>query len=73
MSIKTITDVINASDISIPTNTRVGGLNTEDSEINEGTIRFDISFYVRMKDGLAIQMIINVVIQKEASQSLSFF
>ena len=59
-----ITDVINASDISIPTNTRVGGLNTEDSEINEGTIRFDIIFYVRMKDGLA-QMIINVEIQKD--------
>ena len=29
------------------------GLNTENSEINEGMIRFDIIFYVRMKDGLA--------------------
>ena len=28
------------------------GLNTENSEINEGMIRFDIIFYVRMKDGL---------------------
>ena len=40
------------------------GLNTENSEINEGMIRFDIIFYVRMKDGLA-QVIINIVIQKE--------
>ena len=36
------------------------GLNTENSEINEGMIRFDIIFYVRMKDGLA-QVIINIV------------
>lgn len=43
---------------------RVAGLNTEDSEINEGMIRFDIIFYVRMKDGLA-QMIINIEIQKD--------
>ena len=64
MSIKIITDAIDASDISRSTNTRVGGLNTEDSEINEGTIRFDIIFYVRMKDGLA-QMIINIEIQKD--------
>ena len=27
-------------------------LNTENSEINKGMIRFDIIFYVRMKDGL---------------------
>lgn len=45
-------------------NESIKGLNTEDSEINEGTIRFDIIFYVRMKDGLA-QMIINVEIQKD--------
>lgn len=48
-------------------NTHIGGLNTEDNEINEGTIRFDIIFYVRMKDGLA-QMIINVEIQKDQPQ-----
>ena len=42
----------------------IKGLNTEDSEINEGTIRFDIIFYVWMKDGLA-QMIINIEIQKD--------
>ena len=52
------------SDISIVSDERVSGLNTEDSEINEGTVRFDIIFYVRMKDGLA-QMIINVEIQKD--------
>ena len=40
------------------------GLNTENSEINEGMIRFDIIFYVRMKDGLT-QMIINIEAQKE--------
>lgn len=40
------------------------GLNTENSEINEGMIRFDIIFYVRMKDGLA-QVIINIEIQKD--------
>ncbi len=45
-------------------NESIKGLNTEDSEINEGMIRFDIIFYVRMKDGLA-QMIINVEIQKD--------
>ena len=40
------------------------GLNTENSESNEGMIRFDIIFYVRMKDGLA-QVIINIEIQKD--------
>lgn len=40
------------------------GLNTENSEINEGMIRFDIIFYVRMKEGLT-QMIINIEAQKE--------
>ena len=43
----------------------LAGLNTEHSEINEGMIRFDIIFYVRMKDGLA-QIIINIEIQKDA-------
>ena len=46
------------------TTEQVIGLNTENSEINEGMIRFDIIFYVRMKDGLT-QMIINVEAQKE--------
>lgn len=46
------------------TGDRVVGLNTEDGEINEGTIRFDIIFYVRMKDGLA-QIIVNIEMQKD--------
>ena len=29
---------------------RIVGMNTENAEINEGLIRFDIIFYVRMKD-----------------------
>jgi len=38
---------------------RVVGMNTENTEINEGTINFDIVFYVRMKDGLS-QIMVNV-------------
>ena len=30
---------------------RLVGMNTENTEINEGTINFDIVFYERMKDG----------------------
>ena len=48
---------------------QVSGLNTENSEINEGMIRFDIIFYVRMKDGLT-QIIINVEAQKEEKYEL---
>ena len=43
---------------------RIVGLNSENTEINEGMIRFDIIFYVRMKDGLS-QIIINVEAQKD--------
>ena len=43
---------------------RIVGLNTEISEINEGMVRFDIVFYVRMKDGLS-QIIVNIEIQKD--------
>ena len=42
---------------------RVVGFNSENQERNEGLIRFDIVFYVRMKDGLS-QIIINVEAQK---------
>ena len=41
---------------------RIVGLNTENSEINEGLIRFDIIFYVRMKDGLS-KIIINILLR----------
>ena len=47
---------------------KVIGLNTENSEINEGMIRFDIIFYVRMKDGLS-QIIVNVEAQKSEPSS----
>ena len=43
---------------------RLVGMNTENTEINEGTINFDIVFYVRMKDGLS-QIIVNVEAQKD--------
>lgn len=43
---------------------RVVGFNTENTEINEGLIRFDIVFYVRMRDGLA-QIIVNIEAQKD--------
>ena len=38
---------------------KIAGLNGESAEHNEGLIRFDIVFYVRLKDGLS-QIIINV-------------
>ena len=43
---------------------RIVGMNTEDMEKKEGMIRFDIIFYVRMKDGLS-QIIVNVEAQKD--------
>lgn len=47
---------------------KVIGLNAENSEINEGMIRFDIIFYVRMQDGLS-QIIVNVEAQKAEPSS----
>lgn len=43
---------------------RLVGFNTENQELNEGLVRFDIVFYVRMKDGLS-QIIIKVEAQKD--------
>lgn len=43
---------------------RVVGFNSENTELNEGLVRFDIVFYVRMKDGLT-QIIINLEAQKD--------
>ena len=43
---------------------RIVGFNTENQELNEGLVRFDIVFYVRMKDGLS-QITINVEAQKD--------
>lgn len=42
----------------------ITGLNTENQEVNEGLIRFDIIFYVRRKNRVS-QIIINVEAQKE--------
>ena len=47
---------------------RIVGLNTENAEINEGLIRFDINFYVRMKDGIS-QVIVNLEAQKDEPTS----
>jgi hypothetical protein len=52
------------------TGERIIGLNTENSEINEGFIRFDIIFYVRTKDGLS-QIIINIEAQKDEPKTYS--
>ena len=52
------------------TGQRIVGLNTENAEINEGLVRFDIIFYVRMpsvddtKNGLP-QIIVNIEAQKD--------
>lgn len=43
---------------------RIVGLNTENAEINEGLVRFDIIFYVRMKNGLS-QIIVNIEAQND--------
>ena len=43
---------------------RIVGMNTENTEINEGLIRFDIIFYVRIKDGIS-QVIVNIEAQKD--------
>lgn len=60
-----LTNLANESKLTKTKDTqRIVGFNTEDSEINEGLIRFDIIFYVRMKDGLS-QIIINVEAQQK--------
>jgi hypothetical protein len=43
---------------------RITGSNTEDTENKEGMVRFDVVFYVRLRDGRA-QIIINVESQKD--------
>jgi hypothetical protein len=43
---------------------KIAGLNTEDGEVHEGIIRYDIIFYVRLRDGLA-QIIVNIEMQKD--------
>ena len=43
---------------------RIYGFNTEMSEINEGTIEYDILFYVRTKNGLS-KIIVDIEAQKD--------
>lgn len=53
------------------TGQRKVGFNTESAEINEGLVRFDIVFYVRMKDGLS-KIIVNVEAQKDAQRNIMY-
>jgi hypothetical protein len=60
-----IEDDIHISDINVgPYLTSIKGLNTEDNEINEGLIRYDIVFYVNLKNNLS-KIIINIEAQKD--------
>lgn len=52
------------------TGQRIIGLNTENAEINEGLVRFDIIFYVRMKNGLS-QIIVNIEAPKRRTGRIS--
>ena len=56
-----LTNISNPSDNK---GDRIVGLNTENSEIDEGMIRFDIIFYIRTKNGLS-QIIVNIEIQED--------
>ena len=49
---------------------RLAGLNSESVDANEGVVRFDIVFYVRLKDGVS-QIIINIEAQKDAPSGYS--
>lgn len=51
-------------------NSRIVGFNSENEEINEGTVRFDIVFYVRLPEPKVngfelMQVIVNLEVQKE--------
>ena len=60
------------------TGQRIVGLNMENAEINEGLVRFDIIFYVRMpsvddtKNGLS-QIIVNIEAQKDEPTEYKIF
>ena len=58
----------NKDTLDARTGERIVGLNTENSEIDEGKVYFDIIFYVRMQDGLS-QIIVNVEAQKAEPSS----
>ncbi len=48
----------------VQTGERLRGFNTEDNEVNEGYVSFDVICYVRLKSGLS-QIIVNVEAQKD--------
>ena len=50
---KSVSNTPKTDDTIYDNDSRIVGLNTEDSVVNEGVTRFDIIFYVRMKDGIA--------------------
>ena len=52
-----------SNDVTEENGNRIVGLNSENEELNEGMIRFDIVFYVRMRDGLS-QIVVNLEAQK---------
>lgn len=54
----------NKAETSSKKGDKIVGFNTEDGEVHEGIIRYDIIFYVRLRDGLA-QIIVNIEMQKD--------
>lgn len=56
------------TNVADKTGQRIRGLNAEDSEVNEGVIRFDIIFYVRINRDLT-KIIINLEAQKTEPSS----
>lgn len=50
---------------------KIIGFNSENAELNEGLVRFDIVFYVHMKDGLS-QIIINVEHRKISQKVMKY-
>ena len=46
-------------------------MNTENAEITEGMVRFDIIFYVCMEDGIS-HVIVNPEAQKMSQQAIIF-
>ena len=49
---------------------KITGNNTENTELGEGTIFFDVIFYVRMKDG--VSRIINFALNKNWCRNIEF-
>ena len=60
--ISCIKDDVCVSNINV--DSCIKGLNTEDNDINEGLVRYDIVFYVCLKDSLS-KIIINIEAQKD--------